>query len=222
MKVRQYQVTLTGESPLLMHACSIDGQNAVKKWQKDPLNKGISTAGDDRCPAFTWITYCYHNGKNLVIDADNIMSMLRDAGAKCPATTGRGSLKAATQCGIISEGLGWDLYSNDRLIPWEPLERYLTENDFEKHLELVEQLGFELFQKRATVGKNKHIRIRPRFNNWRAEGVITVLDEQLTQKVVQTLLNMGGFYVGICDWRPGCKNPGQFGRFSATVKELKN
>lgn len=220
METKNYEVKLIGASPLLMHSCNIEGGSRVQKWQKDPNNKKISVAGDDRSPAWTWLTYCYHNGKNLVIDVDCIMSMLRDAGAKCPAATGRGSLKAATQSGIIAEGLGWEIQVNGNIIPWEPLDALFHEEDFEIHQQTAAALGFDLFMKRATIGQNKHVRVRPRFSNWTATGTITVLDSQLTESILNTLFKQGGFYVGLCDWRPGCKKPGQFGRFSAELKKI--
>ncbi|MDD3176003.1 MAG: hypothetical protein PHU51_06000 [Candidatus Nanoarchaeia archaeon] len=218
--MKKYQVTLTGESPIIMHADNIAGSETVRAWQKNPNNKSKSVAGDDRSPAWTWLTYCYHNGKNLVIDVDCIMSMLRDAGKKCAAPTGRGSLKSQTQSGIIAEGLGWDLLANGNPIPWEPLAALYSEEDFEVHQQVAESLGVELFLKRARIGMAKHVRVRPRISNWTANGVITVLDEQLTQDVITTILKQGGFYVGLCDWRPGSGSPGQFGRFSVNVKKL--
>lgn len=220
MKTATYQVNLTGESPIIMHADNLKGAEKVRAWQKNPNNKEMSVAGDDRSPAWTWLTYCYHNGKNLVIDVDCIMSMLRDAGKKCPAPTGRGSLKSQTQSGIIAEGLGWDLLTNGNTIPWEPLEALYNEPDFEVHQQVAESLGVELFLKRAKIGMAKHVRVRPRISNWTASGVITVLDDQLTQDVITTILKQGGFYIGLCDWRPGSRSPGQFGRFSVNVKKI--
>lgn len=220
MKAMNYKVTLTGESPIIMHADNLKGAESVKSWQKNPNNKEKSIAGDDRSPAWTWLTYCYHNGKNLVIDVDCIMSMLRDAGKKCPAPTGKGSLKSQTQSGIIAEGLGWDLRTNGELIPWEPLAALYNEENFEVHQQVAESLGVELFLKRAKVGMNKHVRVRPRISNWTAEGIITVLDEQLTESVITTILKQGGFYIGLCDWRPGSRSPGQFGRFSVNVEKI--
>ncbi|MBQ4432854.1 MAG: hypothetical protein II894_01710, partial [Bacteroidales bacterium] len=61
----------------------------------------------------------------------------------------------------------------------------------------------------------------PMFENWTCSGTIIVLDDVLTTDVLQTIWNQAGFYAGLCDWRPGSNTPGQFGRFSATLKEVK-
>ena len=221
MNTRIYKVELTGTSPLLMHKDNIDGSEELKKWQKDPNNKKISVAGDDRTPAWTWLNYLYHDGERLIIDADNLMSMLRDAGKKCPAAQGKGSLKAQTQSGILVNEIGWALKVDGKEIPVKPLltlKKYTVE--FDKHQAQAEKSGFELFVKRARVGQSKHVRVRPKLSNWSAAGTITVFDDSLSTQVLQQVFNMGGFYVGLCDWRPGSPtSPGQFGRFEAKITE---
>ena len=222
MKARTYRVTLTGASPLLMHGCNIKAGEEVRRWSKDPMNKKVSVAGDDRSPGWTWIGYCYHDGKQLTIDADNLMTMLRDGGSKCPAVTGKGSMKRQTQSGIMVNEIGWPLLVNGAPIPWAPIEALKTCDDFEEHESAVEKMGFTLFCKRATVGMAKHVRVRPRFNEWAATGTLTVLDEQITTDMLKMILKHAGFYCGLCDWRPGSpKCPGQFGRFEAEVDAVK-
>lgn len=222
MNARKYRVTLIGESPLLMHRDNIQAGELVRSWCKDPANKKISVAGDDRTPPFTWIGYCYHDEKRLVIDADNLMTMLRDGGKKCPAPSGKGSLKSQTQAGIVVNEIGWPVLVDGAEIPWAPVEALYKEPDFEEHDKAVKALGFELFVKRARVGTSKHVRVRPRLDNWSCSGTITVLDDQLKTEVLQNILTHAGFYCGLCDWRPGSPTaPGQFGRFSAALELIK-
>jgi len=221
MKTRNYKVTLTGESPLLMHKDNIAHGEAVRRWTKDPRNKKVSVAGDDRSPAWTWIGSCYHDGKRLVIDADNLMTMLRDGGKKCPAPTGKGSMKAATQAGILINEIGWPLLVDGTEVPVAPIMALMGEEDFAKHEQVAAGLGFALFVKRAKVGTSKHVRVRPRFEKWSATGTLTVLDSQITTEMLGQILTHAGFYCGLCDWRPGSPMaPGQFGRFAATVEEI--
>ena len=78
--MEQYQVTLKGLTPLLMHSDNLAFSERVQAWQKAPENKANSKAGDDRSPAWTWIGYLYHDGKHVGIPADNLMTMLREAG----------------------------------------------------------------------------------------------------------------------------------------------
>lgn len=221
MKARKYRVKLTGESPLLMHKDNITASETVRRWCKNPMNKKTSVAGDDRSPAWTWTGYCYHDGVRLTIDADNLMTVLRDGGKKCPAPTGKGSMKAATQAGIIVNEIGWPLKVNGAEIPWAKIVALADEEDFARHEELARSLGFELFCKRARVGTSKHVRVRPRFDTWECEGTVTVLDDQITTDMLRTILTHAGFYCGLCDWRPGSPTaPGQFGRFTATVEQI--
>lgn len=221
MKARKYKVTLTGESPLLMHKDNIVHGEKVRAWSKAPQNKKTSVAGDDRTPAWTWLGYCYHDGVRLVIDADNLMTMLRDGGKKCPAPTGKGTMKAATQAGIIVNEIGWPIEVNGAQIPWPQFVALMDEEDFAKHEEFARANGFELFVKRAKIGTSKHVRVRPRFDAWSCTGTMTVLDSQITTGMLKQILDHAGFYCGLCDWRPGSPMaPGQFGRFTATVEEI--
>lgn len=218
--MERYQVTLTGATPLLMHRDNIKWGERCNKWQKDPANKKSSVAGDDRSPAWTWIGYLYEeNRKRVVIDSDNLMSMLRDGGTKTPAPRGKGSMKAATQSGILVNEIGWPLLINGKEIPFEPILSLADELDFEKHEEAAADLGFELFVKRARIGQAKHVRVRPRFENWSASGTITVSDPQLTEEMLRTIFSFAGRYAGVGDWRPGSPSkPGQFGTFVADIR----
>ena len=161
------------------------------------------------------------------MDIDNIMACLRVGGGKVSNPVGRGSLKTQTQSGIIAEGLGWKMTVNGKPIPWAPFAKLIGETDFVKHLAMAEKYGFKLFMKHATIssgggGKGtKHIRIRPMFENWMLFGTIIVMDDILTTDILNTIWSQCGFYAGLGDWRPGAKTPGQFGRFSATLKEVK-
>jgi hypothetical protein len=217
---RIYKVKLQGVTDMLMHRDNIIWGERIKKWAKDPANKKQSVAGDDRTPAWSWLGYLYHNSGQVVIDSDNIMSMLRDGGKKCPAPTGKGSMKAQTQSGIICNELGWPIQVNGKNILAEPLLALADEEDFEKHIQTAQENNIELFVKRARVGQAKHVRVRPRFTNWTAEGTVTVVDQQITKAMLEMILTFAGVYCGVGDWRPSSpKSPGQFGQFEAMVSE---
>ena len=215
-----YTVKLTGATPLLLHRDNIDFSEKVRAWSKNPANKKFSVAGDDRTPAWTWIGYLYEANGLITVDADNLMSMLKDGGKKCPASSGKGSLKAATQSGILINEIGWPIISKNGEIETKKIMA-LAEGevqDFEKHILIAESLGFSLFVKRARIGTSKHVRVRPRFETWSATGTVTVLDESLKKNVLQNLLSMAGRYCGLCDWRPGSASSGRFGCFTAEVE----
>lgn len=223
MKARQYSVSMTGVTPLLLHNDNILWSEVMRKWGLDPANKRGSVAGDDRSPAFRWFGCLYIEGGNVVIPADNLMTVLREGGKRCPTGKGQSTFKAQTQSGIVIDQSSWPIEVNGHTVPASPLEQLAAsqELDFAKHEECAKGLGFELFVKRAKVGAAKHVRVRPLFRNWVLQGSLTVFDEQITTEVLKNILTFSGAYAGLGDWRPSSpKSPGSFGKFTATVSEL--
>lgn len=219
--MRTYRVTLTGESPLLMHNDNLQWQGEMKRWETDPTNRAASIAGDDRTPSFRWLGYCYHDGGRLGIPSDNLMTTLREGGAKTPTGKKGGTYKRQSQSGLVVNEIIWPIITPKGDIPWSKLATLMDNADYAAHEDIARELGFELFAKRAKVGQSKHVRVRPRFNAWTASGTITVTDEAITQQVLETILQMAGTYCGLGDWRPSSpKSPGPWGRFRSEIKEV--
>jgi len=218
--MKQYKVTIEGQTPLLMHNDNIVFSEKVGAWCRDPANKGNSVAGDDRTPPWTWIGYTYHDGHVFGIPADNLMTMLREGGAKV-IKRGKETFKRQTQSGIMLDQQQWPLLIGGKTIPVDPIKGLIGNMDFVKHIEMAESMGFELLVKRAKVGRAKHVRVRPMYRQWKAEGSLTVLNEEMfgiTREILQTILDQAGAMVGLCDWRPSSPmSSGTFGRFTAEV-----
>jgi hypothetical protein len=222
MATRRFEVLLTGVNDLLMHADDIGWRDGMVAWQADPENKRNSKAGDDRTPAWRWLGCAYNDGKHVGIPADNLMTTLREGGAKVPVP-GKKNLtyKKQSQSGLLVNEILWPIVTSVGLIDWHEVWALREEDDFEAHVSKAEALGFELFVKAAKVGMSKHVRVRPRFRNWSASGTITVMDETITPQVLQMILDHAGKYCGIGDWRPSSpKSPGPWGTFVASVKEI--
>lgn len=221
--MQQYQVTLTGLTPLLMHNDNLSFAEKVKAWQKDPANKELSVAGDDRSPAWTWVGHSYHDGKHFNMPADNLMTLLREGGAKV-INKGKETFKKQTQAGIMIDGQGFDILVNDALLPIQPFSELIGHNEFADHLERAEEHGFELLVKRAKVRQSKHVRVRPMFREWKAQGTFTVMDEELsglTRPIIERILTQAGALVGLGDWRPSSpKSSGTFGRFQPEIEPI--
>lgn len=222
----QYNVILNGVTPLLLHADNLGFSEKVKRWQKDPANKEASVAGDDRSPAWIWLGYLYQNKKVVGMPSDNLMTMLREGGAK--VKTGRQeTFKKQTQSGILIDQEQWTLRvgPNGDEIKVADLNHLLGVSDFDQHLEVVEKLGFELLVKRAKVGTQKHVRVRPMFRTWAVEGTLTVLDAEvygITKEILKTILNQAGALIGLGDWRPSSpRSSGTFGKFTSEIKLIK-
>lgn len=220
---REYEVTLTGLEPLLMHHDNLAWASILNKWVKDPNNKKNSVAGDDRTPAWRWLACLYVEGNTVGIPSDNLMTMLREGASKI-TLKGNTTYKKLVAAGLVVNEILWDLVlPNGKVIKWdEDLKALTEENDYSKHEEAAEALGFSLFAKRAAVGSSKHVRVRPKFPaGWKASGTVTVFEESITDEILEMIFSFGGRYSGIGDWRPSSpKSPGPYGRFEAEVKKL--
>ena len=220
--MRTYEVTITGKTPLLMHADNIEWADAMEAWKLNPDNKKHSKAGDDRTPAFRWLGSLYHDGESIAIPSDNLMRCIMEGGAMVLVPGGKSgkTFKAQTQSGCMSEDAYWPLLVNGKAVPIGPVLDMESEPDFSKHQQFAAANGFELYLKRAKIGSSKHLRVRPRFNRWAAVGRLVVLDDQLTGSVLRDILRYAGQYKGLCDWRPSSRTPGPFGMFNAEIREV--
>jgi hypothetical protein len=220
--MKQYKIEMEGITPLLMHNDNLMFSEKIKAWSNDPQNKGLSTAGDDRSPAWTWIGCLYHDNREVGMPSDNLMTMLREGGAKVPKK-GKETYKKHTQSGIALDQQQFRLLIDGKPINMDPIRALIHEADFNTHLDSAESLGFELLVKRAAIGRSKHVRVRPMFRNWKLEGSLTVLDEEmsgLTQPVLQRVFDYAGSLCGLGDWRPSSGSSGTFGKFVTTVTKM--
>ena len=221
MTARTYQVRITGASPMLCHQDNLEWQEKCAAWKNVPENKKLTKAGDDRVPAWTWLGYAYHDNKTLVVPADNLMTVLREGGAKVLVPGGKlgKTFKAQSQSGLVIDQAAWPLEVAGHVVPWAPFAALVDCPDFELHQVAASEAGFSLFVKRAAIGQSKHVRVRPRFDSWAIAGTVTVFDEQITAAALANILTAAGQYCELGDWRPSSKTPGPWGRFTATCKE---
>ena len=221
--MRKFDVTISGNTPLLMHWDNIDWSDKLDDWKNDASNKKTSRAGDDRSPAWRWIGSMYHDGSHVGMPSDNLMRCLMEGGAMVPVPGGKSgkTFKAQTQSGMMINEAYWPLTIDGSAISIGDVTPLLSSNDFAAHKAGVSALGFRLHVKRAKIGASKHIRVRPCFDRWALRGSVSVWDEQITERVLTDVLRYAGQYKGLGDWRPGGKTPGSFGMFDAAVKELK-
>lgn len=219
--MQNVKVTIKGLTPLLMHADNIEWSDAMDEWRKQPENKALSKAGDDRTPPWRWIGSLNTDGKIITIPSEYIMGCMMAGGAQVPTGSGKKTFKAQSQSGLLCPEFHWPLHVNGSgsTIPIEDVNALREKKLFSQHAEGVKGLGFSLFVKRAKVGQAKHVRVRPRFDQWSTEGRVAIIDDAITPKILQQILDIAGRYKGLGDWRPGGRTPGQFGMFEATVIE---
>ena len=220
---RRYNVKIKGASPLLMHCDNIEFADQMEEWKNDPANRKKSKAGDDRTPPYRWVGALYHDETVVAIPQENIMRCLMEGGAMVLVPGGRSgkTFKAQTQSGIRSEAMYWPLKTGGHVVKMADVEQVLAMETFRENRLHCQALGFDLFVKRAKVGSTKHIRVRPRFNDWTCEGILAVHDEQITDGVLRDILVYAGAHKGLGDWRSGGRTPGSWGQFTVDVKRLK-
>lgn len=215
---KTYTVTLTGRTPLIMHADSLIHQSRLEAWRSAPQNKDKSVRGDDRSPPWTWQTYVYTDGENVVMPQENLRSCLMEAGKKCPKVKGRGTLKVEAVSGVVYDEPFLTFKVGGKVIPMASIIT-IDDDDFLAHVEKTQKLGVELLVKRATVGTSKHVRVRPLFRNWSIEAGVTVVSDLIDKATLLMLFETAGRYVGIGDWRPSAKKaPGPYGQFEVQIK----
>lgn len=211
-----YDFTLTGTMPLLMHSADIDSGDELEAWRKAPENKGKSKAGDDRSPSWTWQTYCYYDGDgNVCMPADNLMAALRKAGAKIILKK-QTTFKALSQSGLFIVDEFCEFKFGPKLRSLNIADIPDRKETFEHHSDWAKKTGFSLLKKRAAVGQSKHVRVRPRFDEWQVSGRVEVLADEITRDILQQLFDLAG-REGLGDWRPGGKTPGPYGQFTAKI-----
>lgn len=218
--MRNFSVTITGKTPLLMHHDNIEWADFMNSWKDNAANKKGSKAGDDRSPAWRWLGCVYHDGDTLSIPQANIMKCLMEGGAMVPVPGGKmgKTFKSQTQSGMMSVEPFWKLLIDGAPIDWKRIEALKDQPEFAQHKIAARELGFELLVKRAAVGASKHVRVRPQFAaGWQAVGSIAVWDDQITESALRDIFEYAGQYKGIGDWRPGApKKPGPYGTFEAS------
>jgi len=215
--MKNFRFTMTGFMPLLMHADNVEGADGLKEWRKSPINKGVSVAGDDRSPPWTWQTYCYHDGGHIVMPSENIMVALRQAGTQLNLK-GQKTFKELTQTGLLISTEACEFRNNGKQIKWDDVIG-MRELTFAEQSAACNKMGFGLFVKRASVGKAKHIRVRPKFSQWTVTGEVMVLKPDITPVILAQLFELAG-KAGLCDWRPAGKTPGPYGQSDAVVTEI--
>jgi len=213
----EVRFTLTGEMPLLMHADDVEAADTLDVWRKDPANKNVSKAGDDRSPAWTWMSYLYSDGTHVTVPSHNLMVNLRYAGTQIIMKKQK-TFKETSQSGMLipDEYLDFQVGNGRKVAMADILA--MKGKLFAEQATGAEALGFRLYVKRARVGQSKHVRVRPRFDTWSVSGRVIVTAPELTFDVLKQMFEIGG-RGGMCDWRPNCKTPGPYGMYSAEVKK---
>lgn len=221
LEMKTVRVRITGTQPLLLHADNIDWADQMEEWRNDSRNRKKSKAGDDRTPPFRWIgALTYDDAKEgcVAIPADYLMKAIMQGAALVPSGKGKATLKSQSQSGLLINESAWPLEINGKPILMADIQRLMSLPSFREHQQAVRKMGFDLFVKRASIGQQKHVRVRPRFERgWSCQGQVTLLDDSISVNQLAEILDNAGRLKGLGSWRPGGKTPGQFGTFAAEM-----
>jgi hypothetical protein len=153
----------------------------------------------------------------VTIPSEYIMRSIMGGAAQVPTGKGKGTYKSLSQSGMICAEMHWALLIDGKPVKMADIQKCMGLKTFAEQGERARELGFSLFSKRAKIGQSKHIRVRPRFDNWSAVGSIEIVDDQISKATLQAILDIAGRLKGLGDWRPGAPTPGPFGMFRAKV-----
>lgn len=182
--MKTVRVDITGTTPLLMHADNIEWADRMDEWKSKPENKAKSKAGDDRTPPWRWIGCLnYDDPKNgvVTIPSEYIMRSIMGGAAQVPTGKGKGTFKSLSQSGLLCESFHWPLLIDGKTVRMSDIMSLIDAETFKENAEGAEALGFSLFVKRAKIGQSKHVRVRPRFDNWALSGEITITDDLISR-----------------------------------------
>lgn len=218
--VQRFQFELTGVMPILLHANDIAARQRVEDWINRPGNKKNSKAGDDRFPAWKWQTYLYSNGEHIAIPSDNIMSCIGYAAKSFPTGKRGENFMRETQISLMIDKEFCEFEGPDGPVRMADVVK-LEPLPFAEQAQRVKHMGFSLFMRPVGVNGKSHVRVRPRFEEWKVSGVITLSSQTITEELLRSILEFAGRQSGLGDWRPSSKKPGPFGRFEAKLKRIK-
>jgi hypothetical protein len=199
LEVRQMQITIEGETPLVVHAWSEKAKLMMLKKQL-----GIASAGKER--------------RDPVADFKSSLYRLPGGeGFGFPAVAVKSAaVSAATDVELKKVNLRRAFHVMGDLVKIEspPITEPLTEED----VEYAEQIAFEhkhgasMRSDMVRIGMGvADIRFRAQFINWRTTFSVRYNARVVTVEQLTNLFNVAGFGVGICEHRP--EKNGSWGMF---------
>lgn len=200
LNIGQMEVTLIGDSPLIVHAWSA-------KAKKEMLDKQMGKAKGAK------------EKKDPTADFEASMYRLADGGYGFPSVAFK---NAAVTAGTSVSGLTKIQARQAFHILGEDADITGAFDGSKSRVNLVRIDGGipAMREDMVRVGMGTaDLRYRPEFSEWRATIMVRYNKNVLTEAQILNLLNVAGFAVGVGEWRP--EKDGQYGMFHvATEQEL--
>lgn len=201
LQIGLMEVTLIGDSPLIVHAWSA-------KAKKEMLDKQMGAAKGPK------------EKKNPKADFEASMYRLADGGYGFPSIAFK---NAAVTAGTSVSGITKIAARQAFQILGEDADVKGAFEGSKSRVNLVRVEGGEpaMREDMVKVGMGTaDLRYRPEFSSWRAKILVRFNQNVLTEAQILNLLNTAGFAVGVGEWRP--EKDGDYGRFHvATERDLE-
>jgi len=201
LNIGYMEVTLIGDSPLIVHAWS-------EKAKKEMLDKQMKKAKSAKEP------------KDPKADFEASMYRMDDGGYGFPSVAFKG---AAVTAGTSVAGLTKIQARQAFHILGEDADIEGAFEGSKSRVNLVRIEGSEptMREDMVRVGMGTaDLRYRPEFTSWRVKIGVRYNRNVLSEAQILNLLNVAGFAVGVGEWRP--EKDGQYGMFHvATDKEVQ-
>lgn len=192
LRINRVKLQLTGTSPLLVHRF---GEKA-KKEMRDKQQKKARNAKEAKDPnaCFTEAKYLDRNGKDAV-------PVLAFKSAIVSAARYADDLKMTVLRGALFVHGDTRDENGEHLVTLKYSDCIMREDTV-----------------RINMGKTD-LRYRPEYHDWSVELVVEYNSSVLTPAQIVNLVNLAGFSVGICEWRP--EKNGQHGRFVVDMNAVE-
>ena len=196
----EYQCTIEGVSPLIMHSCAgMDEDNPFAKEKAEIIRKkGANRTSADKVrikEIDTALGFWINESGEPEIPTTAVRRMLEDAAKK---------LK---QGPLVREGI---IVTKTAFHYDKALGETLDELAKNKEVQLTVP---------AVIQRNRILVTRPHFKQWKLEFTVDAEDDIVDISQLQQWLEIGGRRVGIGAWRP--TNSGYYGRFKLVSIEEK-
>ena len=196
-----YETSLRGTSPLIMH-CGIRGldtRSALSREIAEIAKKrgtNRTQADDERLAELECQKSFWLNSEGQVTIPERVIKANIEAGAR--------KLK---QGPLVREGL----------IVVKTYFHY----DSNIYGLTIEELGKStIFQAPVVVQRNRILRTRAKFDDWRCTAKIETDPELVDEEMIKHWLDIAGRRIGIGDWRP--EKSGHYGRYEMTdISKIK-
>lgn len=220
IKVSKANVTIVGDTPLLVHAWGEKAKKemlaAQQKQKKDKKAKEIRNPFHEFVEALYWITpkpnFDGMSEDEMKAAFENAVNNGAKFGFPLIAIK-QAALAACYRAGIIPNMVGMKCHF------------YLNSTDGVNHgtgseLAVIDTDEPPMFRedmvKIGGVSKVADLRYRPAFNNWKMHLTVSLIETgTFTMESIINAINMAGFMNGIGEWR--MERDGDFGRFHVEV-----